>query len=47
MKETITIYGLNHQGEGIGKCSGKVLFVRGALPEELVTVQITKENKKI
>lgn len=46
MKETITIYGLNHQGEGIGKCSGKVLFVRGALPEELVTVQITKENKK-
>lgn len=43
----VTIEGLNHQGSGIGKVDGKVMFVPNSLPGEVVEVELTKENKKL
>ena len=39
----VNIYGLNHQGMGIGKINGKVIFVEHALVGEIVEVDIVKE----
>lgn len=42
-----TIEKLDHQGRGIIKESGKVIFVENALPGELVQIQIVKEKKSL
>lgn len=37
---------MDHQGRGIGKLNDKTIFVYNALPDEIVDVEIIKENKK-
>lgn len=43
----VYIQKLDNEGRGIGYINGKIVFVENALPEEIVNVKITKENKKI
>ena len=42
---TITIDDLGNNGEGIGHVDGYALFVKGALPGEVVKVSMMKCNK--
>ena len=42
----VEIYGLNHQGMGIGRINNKIIFVEHALIGEIVEVKIIKEYKK-
>ena len=42
----IRIRSLGNQGEGVGSHEGCALFVPGALPEELVQIEITEQHKK-
>jgi 23S rRNA (uracil1939-C5)-methyltransferase len=46
-RETITVRidSLAFEGKGVARVDGKVLFVRGAVPGDLVEVAITKEKK--
>lgn len=46
MKKTVEIVNLNHQGKGIGKIDGKVIFVSNAYLGEVVEVEVIKDNKK-
>ena len=39
------ILSLEYQGHGIAKPEGRVLFVEGVLPGELVDIAITKQKK--
>lgn len=47
------IHGFSHDGRGIGRVTdkgkrfGKTCFVSGALPEETVTVSVTRENRRM
>lgn len=41
----IDITGLTHEGQGVGKIEGFVVFVDSALPGETVTVKIVRETK--
>lgn len=41
----VDITGLTHEGQGVGKIEGFVVFVDSALPGETVTVKIVKETK--
>lgn len=41
----IEITGISHEGKGIGRINGKVVFVEGALPGEIVSVKIIKQKK--
>ncbi len=41
----LEITGLTHEGQGVGKIEGFVVFVDSALPDETVTVKIIKETK--
>ena len=41
----VDITGLTHEGQGVGKIEGFVVFVDSALPGETVTVNIVKETK--
>ena len=43
----VKITGVNSEGRGVGRSENfaKVLFVKGAVPEETVNVKITKEEK--
>ncbi len=41
----VEITGLTHEGQGVGKIEGFVVFVDSALPGETVTVKIVKETK--
>jgi len=41
----LEITGLTHEGQGVGKIDGFVVFVDSALPGETVTVKIVKETK--
>ncbi|MDF2988892.1 MAG: methyltransferase, TrmA family [Eubacterium sp.] len=41
----LEITGLTHEGQGVGKIEGFVVFVDSALPGETVTVKIIKETK--
>ena len=41
----IDITGLTHEGQGVGKIKGFVVFVDSALPGETVTVRIVKETR--
>ena len=42
----LTINRLDHQGRGIAYLDNKIIFVENALPDEVVEVEITEENKK-
>lgn len=42
---TVSINGLNHDGQGVSRTLEKVLFVEGALPGETVEAQITKSQR--
>ncbi len=41
---TITIESLDHEGRGIARCSGKTIFIEGALPGEEVTYRVFKKK---
>ena len=41
----IEILKLDHQGRGIGKINNKIIFIKNALPKELVEVKIEKDKK--
>lgn len=36
---------LDHQGRGIAHIDGKIVFVEGALPDEIIKIEIKKEKK--
>ncbi|MGE5541451.1 MAG: 23S rRNA (uracil(1939)-C(5))-methyltransferase RlmD [Bacillota bacterium] len=40
----IEITGLNHEGDGVGRYAGKVVFIAGALPGDVVDAAITQER---
>lgn len=42
----LTIQGMNHDGEGVGRVEGYTLFVAGALPGEKVRVKILHTKKQ-
>ncbi len=44
-KETVEIKKLGINGEGIGYIDRKICFVKGALPDEEVNIEITKQNR--
>ncbi|MDA8442773.1 MAG: 23S rRNA (uracil(1939)-C(5))-methyltransferase RlmD [Peptococcaceae bacterium] len=41
----VTITGLGHEGEGVGRVDGKATFVAGALPGETVLTEIRQQKK--
>ena len=45
MKKNIEIKKLGINGEGIGYIDRKIVFVPGALPQEEVVVEITKQTR--
>ena len=44
--EQVTINKVDNKGRGIGYTSGKIVFVKNALPGEVVTLKNIKEHKK-
>ncbi|HET7560329.1 MAG TPA: 23S rRNA (uracil(1939)-C(5))-methyltransferase RlmD [Limnochordia bacterium] len=42
----LTIDGLGHDGEGVGRADGKAIFVPGALPGERVRVRLTEAHPR-
>lgn len=42
----LEINSMDHNGRGIGKLNGKIVFVNNALPGEIVEIKILKDNKK-
>ena len=44
--DNIKIEKLDNQGRGICYVDNKITFVKNALPEEIVNIEITKSNKK-
>ena len=42
----VNINKLDHFGNGIGKINDKIIFVKRALPGEIVDIKITNEKKK-
>ena len=44
--EQVTINKVDNKGRGIGYTSGKIVFVKNALPGEIVTLKNIKEHKK-
>ncbi len=47
MSQVFRIDKLDHQGRGLIKTDGKVIFVENALPDEQVEIEITKEKKNL
>ena len=47
LRKPVTIEGLSHEGRGIARHKGKTLFVEGALPQEVVTVKITEDKRRL
>lgn len=46
MKQILEIEKLDHQGRGIGRINGKVIFILNAYIGEIVEVEVIKETKK-
>jgi len=44
--QRITIHALSHEGRGIGRLDGKIAFVDGALPGEVVDAQFTRRRSQ-
>ena len=42
----LTIDGIAHGGEGVGRLDGKACFVAGAMPGELVDVDVVREKRR-
>ena len=42
----LNIHDIGHGGVGIGRHDGRVVFVRGALPGEVVDAEVTAEKSK-
>ncbi|NLC76638.1 MAG: 23S rRNA (uracil(1939)-C(5))-methyltransferase RlmD [Clostridia bacterium] len=43
----LAITGLAHDGSGVGRFDGQVVFIPGALPSEQVEIKITEQKKKL
>ena len=43
--QTVKIEKLSNSGEGIARINNYVIFVENAIPEDIVEIEITKENK--
>jgi 23S rRNA (uracil1939-C5)-methyltransferase len=41
-----TVDGLTHEAKGVARSQGKVTFIAGALPSEIVTAQVIKSNRR-
>ena len=46
LPELFEIEGLSHEGRGVTRWGGKILFVEGALPGETVTVRLRREQSR-
>ncbi len=44
--QRIVIHALSHEGRGIGRLAGKIAFVDGALPGEIVDAQFTRRRSQ-
>jgi 23S rRNA (uracil1939-C5)-methyltransferase len=44
--DALLIHDVTHDGRGVGRFDGKVVFVAGALPDEIVRVRITKQKSQ-
>jgi len=42
----VTVSGLNHKGQGVGRIDGKVTFIEGALPGEQVWVKPVRRRRR-
>ena len=42
---TVTIEDMSNNGEGIGRSDGYILFVKDALPKDVVQAKLTKVKK--
>jgi 23S rRNA (uracil1939-C5)-methyltransferase len=40
------VFGIGHEGEGVGRVNGYTLFIHGALPGEIVKVRVTELKKQ-
>ena len=47
MSQNVKIEKLDHQGRGIVRTDGKIMFVENALPGEEVEIEVTKEKKQL
>ncbi|MFC3031880.1 23S rRNA (uracil(1939)-C(5))-methyltransferase RlmD [Pseudoalteromonas fenneropenaei] len=45
--QTVTVSSLDHQGRGVARQDGKVWFIDGALPGEVVKAQVTQNKAKL
>lgn len=46
LSEQVTITDLNHEGHGVARVDGKVVFISGALPGEVVTYRIKGRRRR-
>ena len=46
MIKTVKITDFDYQGRGVARIDDKVTFIRGALLDEIVEIEITKTSKK-
>jgi 23S rRNA (uracil1939-C5)-methyltransferase len=46
LPESIQVESLSLEGRGVARVDGKALFIRGALPEEVVSATMTKTGKR-
>ena len=44
--EPTTIHSLSHEGRGVASVNGKTTFIRGALPDEVVSYHYTQTRGK-
>ena len=40
------VFSLDYEGRGVARCGGKTVFVKGALPQERVSLRITRSKKQ-
>ncbi len=46
LSEKVTVTDLNHEGHGVARVDGKVVFISGALPGEVVTYRIKGRRRR-